>query len=375
MVADAAASDVILTDSVTLKSADERVQLLSPDSSNHGNTAKGWIGDEQTDTEWILLTSGTTGPPKLVVHTLASLSAPIDMSRPSSAPTVWATYYDIRRYGGLQIFLRAALTGTTLVLRNRQESTATFIARAGTHGVTHMSGTPSHWRSALMSAAADRIAPSYVRLSGEIADQSILDQLQLQYPHAKIAHAFASTEAGVAFEVNDGIMGFPSSALALTPHVEMKVENSTLRIRSNRMASRYLNASSQSLRDAQGYIDTRDVLELRDDRYYFAGRQDGMINVGGFKVHPEEVEAVINRHPNVAISLVRAKKSPITGELVTADVVLKAPRQSAVADGSLQREILDICRDQLSVYKVPVTIQFVTSLEIADTGKLIRNHA
>ena len=69
-------------------------------------------------------------------------------------------------------------------------------------------------------------------------------------------------------------------------------------------------------------------LNCAHGRYYFAGREDGTINVGGLKVHPEEVEAVINRHPQVSMSLVRTKKSPITGAIVIADVVLKTPQSA-----------------------------------------------
>ena len=157
----------------------------------------------------MLLTSGTTGVPKLVVHTLASLAGAIDIGNPGNGHVIWSTFYDIRRYGGLQIFLRAILTGSSLLLSSAQSSTADFLARAGAHGVTHISGTPSHWRRALMSSSAHLIAPEYVRLSGEIADQAILNHLAQVYPHARIAHAFATTEAGVAFAVNDGITGFP----------------------------------------------------------------------------------------------------------------------------------------------------------------------
>ena len=73
-----------------------------------------------------------------------------------------------------------------------------------------------------------------------------------------------------------------------------------------------------------GFVDTGDMLELHGDRYVFAGRRGGIINIGGLKVHPEEIEAVINRHPQVRMSLVRPKRSPITGSIVIADVVLKA---------------------------------------------------
>jgi len=128
-------------------------------------------------TEWILLTSGTTARPKMVVHTLTSLCSAIEIHNPFGNHPIWSTFYDIRRYGGLQIFLRAMLTGGSMVLSSARESVTEFLHRAGAHGVTQISGTPSHWRRALMSPAASKIAPQYVRLSGEIADQSILDHL------------------------------------------------------------------------------------------------------------------------------------------------------------------------------------------------------
>ncbi|RSL17396.1 acyl-CoA synthetase (AMP-forming)/AMP-acid ligase II [Edaphobacter aggregans] len=329
----------------------------------------------QYQTEWILLTSGTTGLPKLVVHTLSSLSGAIKAGSGSAEPTVWSTFYDIRRYGGLQIFLRAFLTGTSLVLSSAEESTADFLARAGSHGVTHISGTPCQWRRALMSPSANLIQPKYIRLSGEIADQAILNHLRSFYPQARIAHAFASTEAGVAFEVNDGIAGFPASAIEDTPDVEMKVEDRSLWIRSNRTASRYLGDQPPILKNADGFVDTRDLIELRDDRYYFVGRQDGAINVGGLKVYPEEVEAVINRHPEVQMSLVRTKRNPITGALVVADVVL-TEQQSASRDmRALQGDILLLCRETLSSHKVPVAINFIPALAVTESGKLVRRNA
>jgi acyl-coenzyme A synthetase/AMP-(fatty) acid ligase len=154
----------------------------------------------------------------------------------------------------------------------------------------------------------------------------------------------------------------------------MKVQDGTLRIRSTRTASRYLGADSKPLMDADGFVDTGDTLELRNGRYYFSGRRDGTINVGGFKVHPEEVEAVINRHPHVAMSLVKAKKNPITGALVIADVVLK---MSQVENGDAvdARDILHHCRSELDPHKVPAAINIVPMLPIGVSGKLVRRNA
>src|SRR6202041_850893 len=102
------------------------------------------------------------------------------------------------------------------------------------------------------------------------------------------------------------------------------------------------------------------MVEARDDRYYCVGRRDGIINVGGLKVHPEEVEAVINRHPEVQMSLVRARKSPITGALVVADIVLRVDPSSSGRDvGAIRDDILLLCREALSSYKVPSAINVV----------------
>ena len=82
---------------------------------------------------------------------------------------------------------------------------AEHLGRLAAHGATHVSGTPSHWWRVLMGPEAGIIAPRYVRLSGEIANQTVLDGLRAAYPQAGVGHAFASTEAGVGFEVNDAL--------------------------------------------------------------------------------------------------------------------------------------------------------------------------
>src|SRR6185312_14534193 len=77
-------------------------------------------------TEWVLLTSGTTGAPKLVVHTLATLTGAMTAGVALGHSVVWSTFYDMRRYGGLQIFLRAMLGGGSMVLSSAQEPVGDF---------------------------------------------------------------------------------------------------------------------------------------------------------------------------------------------------------------------------------------------------------
>jgi acyl-coenzyme A synthetase/AMP-(fatty) acid ligase len=318
------------------------------------------------ETEWVLPTSGTSGPPKLVAHTLRTLLGAI-----ADAPLQqWATFYDIRRYGGLQIFLRALSGQGSLILGGEGESVGSLLSRFGAAEITHISGTPSHWRKVLMSGEGRRIDPKYIRLSGEIADDAVLGALHTLYPRARIEHAYASTEAGVVFAVDDGKAGFPASWLEKDGAVQMNVVDGSLRVRSARCALRFLGAGAPALGGEDGFVDTGDMVEQRVDRIYFVGRRGGVINVGGAKVHPEEVEVTLNAHEAVRASRVFARKSPITGAVVFADVVLRDQR---LAHAESEREILAACRASLAPHMVPAGLRFVVELPMTDGGKLARH--
>src|SRR6185312_5336109 len=111
---------------------------------------------------------------------------------------------------------------------------------------------------------------------GETADQAILDSLKSRFPGVPVGHAYASTEAGVGFEVTDGLEGFPASYIGRPGPIEMTIVNNTLRIRSPRTASGYVGGApasegepkNQSLLD-DGWVDTTDMVERRGERYYF----------------------------------------------------------------------------------------------------------
>jgi acyl-CoA synthetase (AMP-forming)/AMP-acid ligase II len=372
----AAGVDAIVSDGDASASAERGVALRATCGSTIRPAAAAVAHDQQT--EWVMLTSGTSGLPKMVLHSLESLAGAIERSAVTT-PIVWGTFYDIRRFGGLQILLRSILCGGSLVLPDAGETMGGYLERAGLHGVTHISGTPSQWRNALAYSSSHAISPRYVRLSGEIADRAILDALHARYPQADVVHAYASTEAGVGFEVDDGREGFPSSLLGRSGgEVDIAVSDGSLRIRSSRTAARYVGAHTPALKDADGFVDTGDLVEHRGDRCYFVGRRGGIINVGGLKVHPEEVEAVINRHPEVRASLVRSRKNLITGAIVVADVVLRREPDSARAidrTDEVEREILVACRKALANYKVPAAIRFVAALDVAATGKSLRHPA
>jgi acyl-coenzyme A synthetase/AMP-(fatty) acid ligase len=122
---------------------------------------------------------------------------------------------------------------------------------------------------------------------------------------------------------------------------------------------------------ADGYIDTGDLVEKHDGRYYFMGRREGVINVGGRKVYPEEVENVITQHPDVLMARVWPRKNPIMGAIVAADVVLRVP-----LDANMFRAIClalrSHCQQTLENYKVPASWKQVSTIEMTVSGKVKR---
>jgi acyl-coenzyme A synthetase/AMP-(fatty) acid ligase len=124
------------------------------------------------------------------------------------------------------------------------------------------------------------------------------------------------------------------------------------------------------LRDADGFVDTGDLIAEGEGRCRFVGRRGGIINVGGAKVSPEEVEATINLHPAVRASLVAGRRNPITGAVVAAEIVLA---EGVAEYPELRSEILALCADRLAPFKAPALIRFVPALAVTAGGKLARH--
>ncbi len=329
------------------------------------------------ETEWVLLTSGTTGVPKMVRHTFGSLTINIRRPDTKGAAITWASFNDMRRFSGLQMFLHALLTDSTLVLKPVDVSVGDFLPVLAQAGATHVSGTPTHWRKVLMFEDRGKLKLQQVTLVGEIADQPILDALKTAFPAARLTHIYGSTESGTGFSVHDGKAGFPAEFVGRDlKGLELKVQDGMLKVRSNRAAKDYVGDTPVNLRDSEGFVDTGDQVQLEVGRYKFLGRKNGAVNIGGSRVHPEEVEALLNAHPQVSMSVVSAKKNPFTGAILVADVVLKNHMEVGPEDReALGNKMLAELRLQLEPYKVPASIRFVNDLKLSAAGKLERKSA
>ncbi|QDV42292.1 Long-chain-fatty-acid--CoA ligase [Stieleria neptunia] len=327
--------------------------------------------NEVLPTRWILPTSGTTGRPKLVSHTLASLSRSVKSDLERGKEFVWGSLYSLGSFAGLQVFLQSLFGGSTIILSNDSTTLTDRIAAFCDLKCNALSATPTMWRMILMTGAANSLDLKRITLGGEICDQPILDQLRKLFPTARVTHIYASTEAGVGFAVRDGMEGFPAHFLSEPPDgIQLRrSEAGTLLVKPAKLEQSYSDPQRE-LAGSDGFIDTEDMIERRGDRFHFAGRASGMINVGGRKVHPHDVERALLKHPAVSMARVSAKRNPFTGSIVESEVVLAEGAELDPVDAP--SILVRFCRESLEPYKVPAIVSLVDSIEISATGKIKR---
>ncbi|PIQ50435.1 MAG: hypothetical protein COW02_20100 [Comamonadaceae bacterium CG12_big_fil_rev_8_21_14_0_65_59_15] len=314
-------------------------------------------------TTWLLPTSGTTGTPKLIAHTFATLTRSM-ITRRVGADYTWGSLYSLRRFAGLQVFLQSWMCGTPLILNEEGADLHDVLTRFIDLRCNALSATPSMWRKQAMHPLFERLTLKQITLGGEIVDQAVLDMLAKRFPGARITHIYASTEAGVGFAVRDGRAGFPTDYLVQPPlGVAMRID-----------AQNHLWFGTKLLQSlAAGaendWIDSGDVVETQADRVRFLGRANGSINVGGNKVMPEEIESVIKELPNIAFVQVRARKSAMLGSLVEAAIT---PAPGTVLDAAFKKQVTTHCRSRLDGFKVPAFIVAADAIELTASGKLSR---
>ncbi|MEO0358842.1 MAG: AMP-binding protein, partial [Pseudomonadota bacterium] len=281
----------------------------------------------------------------------------------------WGMVYEYGRFAGLQVLLQSVLSGAVLITPDLSDPLETQIAFLADQDCTHLSATPTLWRKIIMTRGHDTIPLQQVTMGGEIADDRILAAAKATYPQARVVHIFASTEAGVGFSVADGLAGFPEQFLTDPPAgVGLHIHDDQLYVRNTDVQAKYLN-SDVSFADADGWVSTGDSVTRKDGRVYFLGRANGVINVGGNKAHPEEIERILRDHDAVAAVRIYAKSNPFTGALVAADVVLRDPN----ADQKEARTaILDYAKTRLIKHEVPQLLKFVDGFDTNAAGKMIR---
>jgi acyl-coenzyme A synthetase/AMP-(fatty) acid ligase len=307
----------------------------------------------ERDRLW-LLTSGSTGRPKRVAHTVASLTTVQD----PQAPRVWLCAYSPGTYAWWQmVTLSLAHPNQDLVMVAPADLT-TWPEFAARHGVTAASGTPTFWRRTIHQDvdALSRVPFEQITLGGEPVDQTILDQLAELFPDARISWIYASSEVGASIVVHDGRAGFPAAWLD-----QPRARGARLSV----IGDELVIGSPHRAAGMEQVVRTGDRVQIIDDRVHIVGRLGlDEINVGGVKVSAAAVRDVLHSHPRVVWARVSARRAPLVGHVVVADVVTDPH-----APAPDETELVTWCATRLDEPAVPRLIRFLERVPVKETLK------
>jgi acyl-CoA synthetase (AMP-forming)/AMP-acid ligase II len=179
--------------------------------------------------------------------------------------------------------------------------------------------------------------------------ESTLQRARTLLPGCRFIQKYGTTEFGSprTRSREDGSVWFRMDS----PGYEFKIVDGTLWVRSSSSMIGYLNAPNPF--DEDGWMNTGDLVEKDGDYIRVLGRKTDLINVGGHKVLPQEVEDVILRMDNVSDVAVTAEKNAMMGQVVAAHVTLSAPEDANGFKARLRAH----CRQHLPSYKIPVRVE------------------
>ena len=310
----------------------------------------------QSTSEITIFTSGTTGQPKKVVHSIATLTRSV-RTGDKYRNQVWAYSYNPTHMAGLQVFFQAFENMNPLVnVFNLQRSDV--YAKIDEYAITHISATPTFYRL-LLPVEKSYTSVQRVTLGGEKSDEHLYESIRKIFPCAKINNVYASTEAGSLFAAKGDCFQIP-----------MAIRDKFSVVDDELLIHKSLLGQSDSFQFDGDYYHSGDLIEWvnqEEGLFRFKSRKNELINVGGYKVNPGEVEDAINAYPGVRQSLVYGKANSILGNVLIAEVQLEDGAE--VADLDIRKAL----QGQLQDFKIPRKIRFVEAFTLTKTGKLKRS--
>ena len=298
----------------------------------------------------VLFSSGSTGESKGSVLDFNRLLTKFETSRPSHRMLVFLLLDHI---GGINTLLHGLCHGGTIVTARERSPDAVCMA-IEEHRVEVLPTTPTFLRLLLIADAVGRYDLSSLKVityGTEPMPPSTLAAIREALPWVQFKQTYGLSEVGIlptrsrdsgSVWLKLGDAGF-----------EHKIIDGVLWIRSPSAMLGYLNASSPF--DADGWFNTQDLVEKDGEYIRILGRKSELINVGGEKVHPTEIENVLLQLDNVKDVTVRGQPNPITGEVVAAKITPLVQEES----DALKRRVREFCRARLERYKTPAVIEVV----------------
>jgi acyl-CoA synthetase (AMP-forming)/AMP-acid ligase II len=311
----------------------------------------------------VLFSSGSTGKSKAMLHDFGRLlekfqGPPKDMRILS--------FLLLDHIGGINT-LFAGLSGGGTVVSVGQRSPQAVCAAIERRRVTVLPTTPTFLNLLLLSGEQHRHDLSSLRLityGTEVMPASTLERLQGAFPNVRFQQTYGLSELGILRSKSreDGSLWVKVGGEGF----ETRIVNGILWVRARSAMMGYLNAGECF--DADGWFNTQDAVEQDGEWLRFLGRTTDLINVGGQKVYPAQVETVLLEMDNVLDVAVRGEAHPLVGQCVVARVNLAQPQTPAEFKVQMRRH----CQGRLAPYMVPAKVEIADGAQYNARGKKIR---
>jgi acyl-coenzyme A synthetase/AMP-(fatty) acid ligase len=307
-----------------------------------------------------LATSGTTGTPKPIIHSIKSLTRGIRVSQ-GHGEDVWGLAYPIGHLSGLSVFLQAIMNGNTIV-QLFGSPTDIIHSAIQAHSITHLSCTPTFLN---LLGNGNFTHPHLRRLTtgGERSENRCNSTIKQIFPNAKYRNIYALTEVGNLLISDGEIFSVPENLCKF-----IRIQDETLAIHQSLLVdNQRKNRNTSTQNDWYITGDLVEVIETSPLKFKFRSRLDDIINVGGYKVVPQTIEKLLLELDGVQQALVYGKQNSVTGQIVVCDIVATPGKDLKT----------DLIRQQLAKHlpphSVPRFYNLVSSLELTANGKLCRH--
>lgn len=299
----------------------------------------------------VLFTSGSTGEPKAALHSFPRLLEKYRTRRPALRTLAFLLLDHI---GGINTLFHILSNGGAIVALEERNPDS-ICAAIERHAVELLPTTPTFLNLLLLSEAYrrhDLSSLKQITYGTEPMPEATLRRLHALLPGVRLSQTYGLSELGI---LRASSRSSDSLWVKLGGEgVETKIVDGILRVRSASAMLGYLNAPSPF--DAEGWFDTQDEVRVEGEFFQILGRRSEIINVGGQKVYPAEVESVLMDLPNVRDVVVSGEPNPITGQMVAACFNLDEPETL----DSLRRRVREHCRPVLPPFKIPSRVEIVT---------------
>ena len=335
----------------------------------------------------IIFTSGSTGEPKGVMishqNIITNTNSIIEYLKLSSTDRMLVVLPFYYCYG-LSLLHTHLKVGGSIILNNNFMFLGTVIQDLKHYNCTGFAGVPSHFQILLKKSESFKATefPSlrYVTQAGGKLHDVFIKEFIEALPTKEFYVMYGQTEATarLSYLPPELIHTKTSSIGKAIPNVELKIVNDEgnvikaneigelLARGENIMLGYYKNDAETNLAIKDGWLYTGDIAKMDDDGYiYLVARKKEILKVGGKRVSPKEIEAIILSIAEIVDCTITGYDDDLLGEAILATIVI----DYKIDESTIKEKILQVCSKNLSFYKIPQKIVFKTSIKISATGK------